>query len=186
MAYLTQFSSSVPVIKFNIDQSFMTIGQDFEMDICVPEDGISDSHATVEAIKEAQSYRFIIKSNQDEPLLEFNGNSTTQVELKNNDWINIGGVEFQFTDDGVYEIKEIVNTSVEPLSVIDPIAKVVADTVVKPVATKTSKPIAQSIPKTVSEPILAAATLTDSEQPKAMTTKEYVAKSRYSRRRLAF
>ena len=66
MAYLTQYSSSVPVIKFNIDQFVMTIGQSLDMDICVPEDGVAESHATVEAIKEAQSYRFTIKSNADE------------------------------------------------------------------------------------------------------------------------
>ena len=51
MAYLTQYSSSVPLIKYNIDQSLMSIGQDIDMDICVPEDGIEENHAMIEAIK---------------------------------------------------------------------------------------------------------------------------------------
>ena len=161
MAYLTQYSSSVPVIKFNIDQSLMTIGQDIEMDICVPEDGISESHATIEVIKEAQSYRFVIKSNIDEPLLELNGAATSQAELNDNDWIMIGGVEFQFTDDGVNDIKEISKPVVSHLTVVEPI--------VSSIQTKTPKTETISV-----------------DEPRPMTTKEYVAKSRYSRRRLAF
>ena len=163
MAYLTQYSSSVPVIKFNIDQSLMTIGQNFDMDICVPEDGIAESHATVEAIKEAQSYRFIIKSNADEPLLELNGAAVSHAELKDSDWIVIGGVEFQFTDDGVNEIKEMTKpvATAPTLAVVEPIEL--------PVEKKNVEP----------EPAI-------SNEPKPMSTKEYVAKSRYSRRRLAF
>lgn len=156
MAYLTQYSSSVPVIKFNIDQSLMTIGQNFDMDICIPEDGISESHATVEAIKQAESYRFIIKSNDDEPLLELNGAAISHAELKDDDWIVIGGVEFQFTDDGVNEIKEVTKPTVAPLAVVKQL--------VQPVE-KESKEV---------------------EVVKPMSTKEYIAKSRYSRRRLAF
>ena len=161
MAYLTQYSSSVPVIKFNIDQSFMTIGQDFEMDICIPEDGISDNHATVEAIKESNSYRFVIRSNVDEPLLELNGAITSQAELKNDDWIVIGGVEFQFTDDGINEIKETTKSDITSTTVVEAI--------VKPAHAN------KAMPETVIE-----------NEPKPMSTKEYVAKSRYSRRRLAF
>ncbi len=163
MAYLTQYSSSVPVIKFNIEQSVMTIGQNFDMDICVPEDGISESHATVEAIKEAQSYRFIIKSNEDEPLLELNGAAVSHAELKDNDWITIGGVEFQFTDDGVNEIKEMTKlaATAPTLAVVEPI----------------ELPVEK---KNVEEESAI------SNESKPISTKEYVAKSRYSRRRLAF
>ena len=163
MAYLTQYSSTVPVIKFNIDQSFMTIGQNFDMDICVPEDGISESHATVEAIKEAQSYRFIIKSNADEPLLELNGAAVSHAELKDNDWIIIGGVEFQFTDDGVNEIREMTK----------PAATAPVLAVVEPIELPVEK-------KNVEQESAI------SNESKPMSTKEYVAKSRYSRRRLAF
>ncbi|MCK4866080.1 MAG: hypothetical protein KAT06_11740 [Gammaproteobacteria bacterium] len=159
MAYLTQYSSSVPVIKFNIDQPVMTIGQNFDMDISVAEDGIAESHATVEAIKEAQSYRFIIKSNADETLLELNGAAVSHAELKDRDWIVIGGVEFQFTDDGVNEIKEMT----------------------KPVATAPTLAVVEPIEKKNVE-----AELTIPNEAKPMSTKEYVAKSRYSRRRLAF
>ena len=159
MAYLTQYSSSVPVIKFHIDQSLMTIGQNFDMDICVPEDGIAESHATVEAIKEAQSYRFIIKSNVDESLLELNGAPVSHADLKDSDWIVIGGVEFQFTDDGVNEIKEITT----------PVVTAPSLAVVEPVKKKSVEPES-----------------TISNEAKPMSTKEYVAKSRYSRRRLAF
>ena len=165
MAYLTQYSSSVPVIKFNIDQSVMTIGQNFDMDICVPEDGISENHATIEATKQAESFCFIIKSNENESLLELNGAAISHAELKNNDWINIGGVEFQFTDDGVNEIKETTKTAAAPLRSVKP---AMVKQLVQPLETVKEKPVVQS------------------NNDKTMTTKEYVAKSRYSRRRLAF
>jgi len=106
VAFLTQFSNSVPVIKFNIDQSVMTIGQDFEMDICVPEDGIADNHATVEITKQGEKYSFIVKSRNKTNALQINGHSTLEAELKNGDWLIIGSIEFQFTDDGIYKIKD--------------------------------------------------------------------------------
>ena len=138
----------------------MTIGQSFDMDICIPEDGISERHATVEAIKEAQLYRFIIKSNEDEPLLELNGVAISHAELKDKDWIIIGGVEFQFTDDGINEIKGPTNPTAAPLAVV--------------------KSLVQPVEKVNKE----SEVLTNEVKP--MSTKEYVAKSRYSRRRLAF
>ena len=107
MAFLTQYSGTVPVIKFNIDQSVMTIGQDIDMDICVPEDGISDNHAAIEAIQNKESYRFVIKSREDEPQININGESVSIAELQDGDWIIIGDVEFQFTDDGIYDIKQV-------------------------------------------------------------------------------
>ena len=117
MAYLTQYSNSVPVIKFNIDQSLMTIGQHIDMDICIPEDGIADNHAVVKAVKHEASYRFVVKSREDESLLDLNGETVSIAELQDGDWLIIGGVEFQFTDDGVNEIKEAENpatvTSIE-------------------------------------------------------------------------
>lgn len=108
MAYLTQFSNSVPVIKFPIDQAVMTVGQDIETDICVPEDGIAANHATIEANKTDDSFRFTVKSREGESLIDLNGKSVSHSELKDGDWLIIGGVEFQFTDDGVNEIAGIV------------------------------------------------------------------------------
>lgn len=105
LAYLTQFSNSVPVIKFPIDQSLMTIGQDFDMDICVPEEGIADKHAEIEVIQQAQSYRFIFKSIAQETI-QLNGDTVIQAELKDGDWLLVGDIEFQFTNDGVNEIKD--------------------------------------------------------------------------------
>jgi len=111
MAYLTQYSSSIPVIKFHIDQTLMTIGQHIDMDICVPEEGIAENHAAVEAIKQLESYRYIIKSQEDESLFELNGETVSHAELQDGDWLLIGGVEFQFTDDGSCDIKENLNTN---------------------------------------------------------------------------
>lgn len=107
MAYLTQYSVNVPVIKFNIDQTLMTMGQDIEMDICVPEDGISDNHASVEAIKHGESYRFVVKCCEEKLLFDINGETASISELQDGDWLIIGGVEFKFTDDGVNDIKEV-------------------------------------------------------------------------------
>jgi len=107
VAFLTQYSGSVPVIKFNIDQSVMTIGQDLEMDICVPEDGILDHHAVIEAIKNDDSYRFIIKSHKNEQQINVNGEMVSFAELQDGDWLVIGDVEFQFIDDGIYDIKSV-------------------------------------------------------------------------------
>ena len=121
VAYLTQYSNSVPVIKFYIDQSLMTIGQDIDMDICVSEDGIADNHASVEAVKQGESYRFTVKSREDESLLDINGNAVSHAELQDGDWLTIGGVEFQFTNDGVNEIKQLeISTPVTEIDIAKP------------------------------------------------------------------
>ena len=171
MAYLTQFSNSVPLIKFHIDQSLMTIGQDFEMDICIPEDGIADNHATIEAIKQTDSYRFIVTSREEESLLDLNGSSVAQAELQDGDWIIIGDVEFQFTDDGENSIKEVViSKSVKDEAKVTKISK----------SEKTDSP-AMDLLKDLQEEIKNGI----QSKPRKMTTKEFIANSRQSRRRLA-
>lgn len=161
MAYLTQYSSSVPVIKFYIDQTVMTIGQNIEMDICIPEEGIAGKHATIEVLKQSDSYRFIIKSYEDEPLLELNGETLSCAELKDADWLIIGGVEFQFTDDGVNKIKE---------------------TAVAIVTVKSKSPEVR-IKKSAAKELKLAKDV--KQEVKTITTKEFIANSRQSRRRLA-
>ena len=171
MAYLTQYSSSVPVIKYHIDQSVMTIGQNIEMDICVPEDGLEESHAALEAIKHGKSYRFIIKSTENESPLELNGETVSHAELQNNDWLVIGDVEFQFTDDGVNSIEEAVVAS-EPAIEEKP-ALIVTET------TKTNNDSeALKLIRELKEELQGAS--------KPLSTKEFIANSRQSRRRLAF
>lgn len=176
MAYLTQYSSSVPVIKFHIDQTLMTIGQHIDMDICVPEDGIADSHAAVEAIKELESYRYIIKSNEDEPLLELNGKNVAHAELQDGDWLIIGGVEFQFTDDGVNEIKETLSSTPELKA-----SKPTHEDIVTPKPT-TSEPVkveASSSPKQASALELIKEL---KEEVESITTKDLVEDNQFSRR----
>lgn len=106
MAYLTQFSNSVAIIKFPIDQSVMTIGQNIDMDICVAEDGIADNHAVIEVSQKAKKFHFNIKSRLNESMLDLNGEHVAHAELNDGDWLIIGGVEFQFTDDDINEIKD--------------------------------------------------------------------------------
>jgi pSer/pThr/pTyr-binding forkhead associated (FHA) protein len=115
VAYLTQYSGSVPVIKFNIDQSLMTIGQDLDMDICVPEEGISDNYALIKAVKNNESYRFVIKTREDEPQFNINGETASLAELQDGDWIIIGDVEFQFSNDGINDIKQVEQPAVEEI-----------------------------------------------------------------------
>ena len=163
MAHLTQYSSSVPVIKFHIDQSVMTIGQDFEMDICVPEDGMADNHAAIEALNDGNSFRFVVSSHDSELLLQLNGETVSHAELKDGDWLTIGGVEFQFTDDGNNDIKQ-TTASVQTAQV----------TASQPIDLAKKK---QEAIKTVEE--------TKVEQP--MSTKEFIENSRRNtRRRLSF
>ena len=169
MAYLTQYSNSVPVIKYHIEQTLMTIGQDIDMDICVPEDGIAENHATVEAIKYADSYRFIIKSSESEASLELNGEAVSHAELQDGDWLIIGGIEFQFTDDGVNSIVDEKTTIPAPI-----------------VATKPE--LLQKTEKNESEALKLIKGLKEEllDDVKPLTTKEFIANSRNSRRRLAF
>ena len=167
MAYLTQYSNSVPVIKFHIDQTLMTIGQDIEMDICIPEDGIADNHATLEAIKQTESYSFTVKSRENESLLELNGVAVPQAELQDGDWLIIGGVEFQFTDDGVYEIKDTSTAAT-----VAPVSAVVEE----------FKPKQAAKEKTESEALTLIKELNN--EVKSMSTKEFIANSRSGRRRL--
>lgn len=156
MAYLTQYSDNIPVIKYHIDQALMTIGQDLDMDICVPEEGIEENHAAVEVIKSAESYRFIVKSKEKQPLLEINGKTVSHAELQDGDWIIIGSVEFQFTDDGVNSLLGVDsadnfnNNDSEALKLIKELK----------------------------------AELKNGKKP--LTTKEFITNSRMSRRRLAF
>ena len=161
MAYLTQFSSNIPIIKFLIDQELMTIGQDIEMDICVPEEGIADHHAIVEAIEDAGSYRFVVKSQEDKSTFDLNGVTTASATLENGDWLVIGGVEFQFTDDGVNAINKEVLQAAPKASTVKP---------------KDSP--ALKLIKELKEEI--------QQDFKPMSTKEFIANSRKSRRRLAF
>lgn len=165
MAYLIQFSNSVPIIKFYIDQVLMTIGQSIDMDICVLEDGVAENHATFETIKQSGSYKYIIKANRKDSLLEINGHKVSRSEINNGDWLVIGGVEFQFTDDGVNAIKEISTATISAIT-----AKIV-----KKKQTSESSSEALQIVKQLKEEL------------KPMTTKEFIEDSRQNtRRRISF
>ena len=169
MAYLTQYSNSVPVIKYHIEQMLMTIGQSFDMDICVPEDGIAENHAAVEAIKHAESYRFIIKSDENEHLLGLNGETVSSAELQDGDWLIIGGVEFQFTDDGVNSFVEETVLIPAPIAVEKP----------KPQQeTENNNSEALNLIKELKEE------LQDVDKP--LTTKEFIENSRHRQRRFAY
>lgn len=106
MAYITQYSNSVPVVKFPLDQYVLSIGQAIEADICVPEEGIADKHAQLEITQQTECFQFQIIT-LDNAQISVNGNNVSQATLKDGDWIVIGDIEFQFTDDGVNEIKLI-------------------------------------------------------------------------------
>lgn len=169
MAYLTQFSNSVPVIKYHIEQTLMTIGQNFDMDICVSEDGIAENHAAVEAIKHAESYRFVIKSNENESPLDLNGETVSSADLQDGDWLTIGGVEFQFTDDGI-------NSIVEEIASIP--APIVAETPKPQQKTENNDSEALKLIKELKEE------LQDVDKP--LTTKEFLENSRHRHRRFAY
>ena len=122
MAYITQYSNSVPVVKFPLDQYVLSIGQAIEADICVPEDSIADKHAQLEITQQTECFQFQIIT-LDNSHISVNGNSVSQATLKDGDWIVIGDIEFQFTDDGVNEIKLIAmddnDTLIAPANVIE-------------------------------------------------------------------
>lgn len=172
MAYLTQFSSSVPVIKYPIDQLVMTIGQDIEMDICVPEDGLAENHAAVEVIQDNESYRFVIKTSENMPLFELNGETAEEAELKDGDWLIIGGVEFQFTDDGV---NSFVETNEVSIPAVDDKPQLVQNMTNK---ADISGSEALQLIRELKEDL--------EDKSKPLSTKEFIANSRQSRRRLAF
>lgn len=106
MAYITQYSNSVPVIRFNIEQVKTCIGQDIEMDICVPEEGVAQCHAGIRAIKGPTGYRYMVESFDEKTQVTLNEHPVSMAELADGDWLQIGEVEFQFSDDGVDHIKE--------------------------------------------------------------------------------
>lgn len=169
MAYLTQFSSSVPLIRYPIERLLMTIGQNFDMDICVPEEGIAEDHAALEAVKYAEAYRFTIKSRENEALLKLNGEVVSQAELCDGDWLIIGDVEFQFTDDGINLIVE-ESTSIPATTVVE-----------EPklhLNTENNDSEALNLLKELKEE------LQDVEKP--LTTKEFIENSRHRQRRFAY
>lgn len=175
MAYLTQYSNSVPIIKHPIDQAVMTIGQNIDMDICVPEDGIAESHAAVETIKSADTYRFLIKIAGTESLLKLNGVSVSRTEIQDGDWLACGDVEFQFTDDGVNLIKDIPSSTVAHAPSVEEKSKL---TQKKAASTEACDSDALKLIKELKEDL--------QDVSKPLTTKEFIANSRQSRRRLAF
>lgn len=181
MAYLTQYSNSVPLIKYHIDQALMSIGQDIDMDICVPEDGVAENHAMIEAVKSAESYRFIIKSTENDVLLELNGEIVSNAEIQDGDWLIIGGVEFQFTDDGVDSIVEKITQSQEHDLAVQAVSKLK----VKPTLVRKITPEVES---NASEALQLIRELKEDLQDisKPLSTKEFISNSRQSRRRLAF
>jgi len=170
VAYLTQYSNSVPVIKYLIDQVLMSIGQDIDMDICVPEEGVANNHAAVEAVKQAESYRFIIKSREDEPLLQLNGETVSHAELQDGDWIIIGDVEFQFTDDGIDLIGEETVASADIVSIEEAISQKAVE--------ESNESEALQIIKELKHEL--------EEETKPMSTKDFIASSRRGRPRLVF
>lgn len=176
MAYLTQYSNSVPVVKHPIDQVIMTIGQNIEMDICVPEDGVAENHAQVEVIKSAESYCFVIKSTENKESLLLNGEVVADAELQNGDWLSLGGVEFQFTDDGHYSFSGQAPASIESEENTNETKPKVVETPVKLGDYKESE--ALKLIRELKED------LQDTSTP--LSTKEFIANSRQSRRRLAF
>ena len=181
MAYLTQYSSSVPLIKYHIDQTLMTIGQDIDMDICVPEDGIAENHAMIEAVKSSETYHFIIKSTENDTLLELNGEIISNAEIQDGDWLSIGGVEFQFTDDGVDPVVVEITQSQEH----DVVIQAVSQPMVKPTLVRK---ITSEVESNASEALQLIRELKEELQDitKPLSTKEFIANSRQSRRRLAF
>lgn len=181
MAYLTQYSSSVPLIKYHIDQVLMTIGQNIDMDICVPEDGIAENHAMLEAIKSAETYRFIIKSTEKDMSLQLNGEAVLDAEIHNGDWLIIGGIEFQFTDDGDNSsLEETLQAPVQDLQV-----QGVSELKAKP---RLVRNITPEVENNASEALQLIRELKEDLQDitKPLSTKEFIANSRQSRRRLAF
>lgn len=170
MAYLTQYSDSIPVVKFPIDQEVMTIGQHIEMDICIPEEGMAESHAALQAVSCSESYTFTIKS-EAEQVLVINGEETTQADLKDGDWITVGGIEFQFTDDGQYDF-QVVEAQVVEIPVAEPVE---VSQVVEPVSQKQAEePAALKIIQEIKEEV------------ESMTPESMVADSHQFSRRLRF
>lgn len=206
MAYLTQYSNSVPVIKYHIDQLIMTMGQNFDMDICIPEDGVADNHAELEVVKSMDTYQFIVKSNENASLIELNGAAIKQAELQDGDWLVIGGVEFQFTDDGVNSFSEEPVSTIPEESVITiPEESVITiheyvDVTLEPNIESVMEfapimesviefaPIMEAKVERKSEALDLLKELKDDLQNNdlPLTTKEFIENSRNSRRRLAF
>jgi hypothetical protein len=109
---------------------------------------------------------------EDELLIELNGETVSQAELQDGDWLIIGGVEFQFTDDDVNEIKEQAVSNFATVTEIKPKLSQVAEVVKVEKVNKESKP---------------AEKLKVEAEEKTMTTKEFIANSRNSgRRRINF
>lgn len=169
VAYLTQYSNSIPVIKYHIDQVLMTLGQDIDMDICVPEDSIAANHASIEAIRQQSgSFRFIIKSREDESQVQLNGEIVTHAELQDGDWLLIGDIEFQFTDDGV-------NSIVEDVTQVQPVAVEAEELTLAENTESEALQLVKELKQGLQDEII--------EEEKPLSTKEFIENSRRSRPR---
>ena len=158
----------------------MSIGQHIDMDICVPEDGLSDHHAALEAVKQLDSYRYIIKAESEQPLLELNGETVSHAELQDGDWILIGGVEFQFTDDGISCIKEMAESVPAEERAHANIVETQADSTIFPATNPTTKTPPKPAAKSSTSPLELIKEL--KEEVESITTESLVDDAHFSRR----
>lgn len=108
MPFLVQFAGGAPVIKFALDKRTLSIGQDFNADICVQEEGIAEHHALIEiqpSQDNALAYQVVIKARQDQ-LMWVNEAVCEEACLQDNDWVRLGDIDFEYSAEGNFEFAE--------------------------------------------------------------------------------
>ena len=116
MAALIQYANGVPAIIHTIEKLATTIGRDFENDIPLLSDFISQKHAVLEVViglDSQQDYQFYIRDLESTNHTYVNEQVISgRVKLKRDDTILIGNEKFLF-DDSYAAIDDISGHDIE-------------------------------------------------------------------------
>lgn len=104
MATLTLYVNGAPGIKYELDKACVTIGRDFDNDICLDDPGVSERHALIEAKAAVQAdrtneYSLIDLDGTDTCLV--NNRPTSRAVLADGDYVRIGSHLFKYTAEAV-------------------------------------------------------------------------------------
>ena len=102
MAELLQLSDGVASTRFLINKPILKIGRDPECDISIDDGLVSKTHAVIEVVasktKEGE-VEYFIKDLDSTNFTFLNEQKISRQQLKNNDIVRVGLVNFKFADD---------------------------------------------------------------------------------------
>ena len=139
MAFLIQYANGVPGFKHELDKTVLTLGEEIDCDLSIPEEGVAAHHAIIELKKTTSGWEYYIRPAGDDEILVNDESIGGKVKLEHEDRIQLGEVMFRLDAKSVCQVSEV--------SMPEPALKMVAsqDEVVKPASKPTETEHAQPV-----------------------------------------